>query len=84
LTPAPEKPTLSLPNAMLNCSIKGCKETHSEVLGDPAITKFWFRGKPEVWEQLAAAGMHTEITLCPRHRAEVFCEVVDMRKTQQN
>ena len=76
---------------MLTCSIKGCKECHSEIIGDRVITRQWFVATPEQWPALAelainndgAGEFHTRIVLCPRHRKEVFDEI-SMLRTMQN
>lgn len=68
---------------MLSCSIRNCRESHSEILGDPRVTKLWFVGDSKVWPQLIGTQCE-KIILCPRHRKEVFNEVLEIRKMQEN
>jgi hypothetical protein len=67
---------------LLNCTIQGCKESYSEILGIRAIRDKWFVGTAEVWPQIAVAGVD-KIVLCPKHRKEIFNEILEMRKTQE-
>jgi hypothetical protein len=68
---------------MLNCIIKGCRESFSEILGEPEIRDRWFVGSADDWPQIAASGT-TEIVLCPYHRRETFLAVLEIRKMQEN
>lgn len=70
---------------MLNCTIKGCRNSYSEILGLKSIRDRWFVGTADEWPQLR--GIHGEfgadkIVLCPTHRKEVFNEILEMRKSQ--
>jgi hypothetical protein len=80
---------------MLNCSISSCRESYSEILGLPRIREKWFVATADEWPQLArlaksddlpceianASGVE-KIVLCPKHRKEVFNEILEMRKLQ--
>jgi hypothetical protein len=68
---------------MLNCSISGCRNCYSEILGIRTLRERWFVGKAEDWPQLAIPGVD-KIVLCPDHRREVFNEVLEMRKLQND
>jgi hypothetical protein len=73
---------------VLNCSIKGCKESCSEIL-EPRKAARWYVFKPEEWPNIPdyigpsdvftpflKEGFHSgPIILCPQHRKEVYNEV---------
>jgi hypothetical protein len=76
-----DRPAAAEKTKMLNCSISGCKNCFSEILGLPRLRERWFVGTAEDWPQLAEPGV-PKIVLCPDHRREVFNEILAMRKSQ--
>ena len=65
---------------MLNCDIKGCKESASELL-QPEYAKRFLTVTAEQWPNLDwwAMGGVDKITLCPQHRKVVHDQVVLQR-----
>ena len=72
---------------MLNCSISGCKNCYSEILGLRSLRDRWFVATADDWPQMRVSepgeiGAVAKIILCPDHRREVFEEILAMRKNQ--
>lgn len=71
---------------MIRCDIKGCEECLSmlEPNFDKELAR-WFVFRPEEWPNIPQRGegfTADTIALCPRHRAQVYKLVSEMKKTQ--